>query len=352
MSGPAVVLFNLGGPDGSAAVRPFLRNLFGDPAIIPAPGPIRRGLAWLIAARRAPAARAIYARIGGASPLRRLTEEQAGALEERLRDLGGARVFVAMRYWRPFIAEAARAVAAHDPDRVALLPLYPQYSAATTGSSLAEWRRASREAGVRAPASAICCYPDRAEFAAAHAALIAEAARALPAGMPWRLLFSAHGLPKRTAARRGDPYQWQVERSAEAVVDSLGRKDLDWRVCYQSRVGPLEWIGPPLDDELARAAADGQAVVAAPVSFVSEHSETLVELDMEYRDMAARLGVPAYVRVPALGTHPRFLDALEGLARAALAAPEGTICGGGGAACPAGSRFRACPRRAADGGAA
>lgn len=347
MSGPAVVLFNLGGPDGPAAVRPFLRNLFGDPAIVSAPGPIRWGLARLIAARRAPTARAIYARIGGASPLRRLTEEQAGALENRLRDLDGARVFVAMRYWRPFIAEAARAIAAHDPDRVALLPLYPQYSTATTGSSLVEWRRAAREAGVRAPASAICCYPDRAEFAAAHAALIAEAARALPADMSWRLLLSAHGLPKRTVARRGDPYRWQVERSAEAVVGHLENRNVDWQVCYQSRVGSLEWIGPSLDDELARAAANGKAVVVAPVSFVSEHSETLVELDMEYRDMAERLGVPAYVRVPALGTHPRFLDALESLARAALAAPEGTTCGGG-AACSAG--FRACPRRAAGGG--
>lgn len=351
MSGPAVVLFNLGGPDGPAAVRPFLRNLFGDPAIIPAPGPVRWVLARLIAARRAPTARAIYARIGGASPLRRLTEEQAGALEDRLRGLGGARVFVAMRYWRPFIAEAARAVAAHGPDRVALLPLYPQYSTATVGSSLAEWRRAARKAGVRAPTSAVCCYPDRAEFAAAHAALIDEAARELPAGMPWRLLLSAHGLPKRTAARRGDPYQWQVERSAEAVAERLKDRRADWRVCYQSRVGPLEWLGPSLDDELARAAADGKAVVVAPVSFVSEHSETLVELDMEYRGMAAGLGVPAYVRVPALGTHPRFLDALEGLARAALAAPEGTMRGGG-AACPAGLDFRACPRRAAGGGTA
>ena len=345
MSGTAVVLFNLGGPERLEDVRPFLRNLFGDPAIIAAPGPVRWPLARLIAARRAKTAREIYARMGGGSPLRRLTEEQARALEARLEEdgnLGPARVFVAMRYWHPFVEEAVEAVSAYDPDRVLLLPLYPQFSTATTGSSLTAWRRAARKAGLRAPTAAIGCYPADPAFIAAHAALIEAAIAALPPDTPWRLLLSAHGLPKRTVAR-GDPYQWQVERTAERIVEALPRREVDWRVCYQSRVGPLKWIGPSIDDEIGHAGADGRAVVVAPIAFVSEHSETLVELDIEYRAVAERRGVPRYVRVPALGTHPDFIAALGRLVRRALDA-GGTAAGPGHGICP--RRFGACPCRA------
>lgn len=348
MSGTAVVLFNLGGPDGPRAVRPFLRNLFGDPAILSAPRPVRWALARLIAARRAPAARAIYRRIGGASPIRALTEAQAASLERALADIGDvdaapARAFVAMRYWRPAIREAARAVAAMRPDRIALLPLYPQFSTATTGSSFAEWRRAAAEAGLRAPTAAVCCYPDDAGYAAAQAALIQTARAALPPGARWRLLFSAHGLPERIVAR-GDPYRWQIERSAAAIAAALPWPNLDWRVCYQSRVGPLAWIGPSISEELDRAGAEGRAVLVAPVSFVSEHSETLVELDIDYRAWAARCGVPHYARVPAPGTNPAFIAALAERVRAALGAPAGAVSCGGRRTCPA--RFGACPRGA------
>lgn len=349
MSGAAIVLFNLGGPDSLEAVRPFLRNLFDDPAIVSAPRPVRWLLARGIAARRATVARAIYRRIGGASPIRPLTAAQAASLECALADVGEARAFVAMRYWRPMIAEAARAVAAMRPDRIVLLPLYPQFSTATAGSSFAEWRRAAAAEGLRAPTASVCCYPDDPGYIAAQAALIRAARAALPPGARWRLLFSAHGLPKRIVAR-GDPYRWQIERSAAAIAAALPWPALDWRVCYQSRVGPLEWIGPSIDEELNRAGAEGRAVLVAPISFVSEHSETLVELDIDYRAHAARCGVPHYARVPAAGTNRAFIAALAERARAALRAPAGAIACGGRRACPA--RFGACARRAAAAGPA
>lgn len=339
MSRVAVVLFNLGGPDSLAAVQPFLRNLFGDPAIITAPQPLRWCLARWIAARRAETARDIYRKIGGGSPLRRLTEEQAVALQARLGDLGTVSVFVAMRYWHPFVEDVARDVAAWNPDRIVLLPLYPQFSTTTTGSALAAWRRAAKRVGIDVPTAAVGCYPEDPSFVSAHVAMIDAAVATLRRGIPWRLLLSAHGLPKRIV-ERGDPYRWQVERTAAAIAGGLAHDDVDWRVCYQSRVGPLEWIGPSTDAEIERAGRDGRAVVIAPIAFVSEHSETLVELDIEYRALAERAGVVHYVRVPAVGTHGRFVDALERQVRLALETAD-VVNGTGARTCPAG--FIACP---------
>ena len=339
MSRVAVVLFNLGGPDSLAAVQPFLRNLFADPAIIAVPQPLRWCLARWIAARRAKTARGIYRKIGGGSPLRRLTEDQAAALQARLGDLGTVNVFVAMRYWHPFVEDVARDVAAWNPGRVVLLPLYPQFSTTTTGSALAAWRGAAKSVGIDVPTAAVGCYAEDPSFVSAHAALIDAAAATLPRGIPWRLLLSAHGLPKRIV-ERGDPYRWQVERTAAAIAAGLAHGDVDWRVCYQSRVGPLEWIGPSTDAEIERAGRDGRAVVIAPIAFVSEHSETLVELDIEYRALAERAGVARYVRVPAVGTHSRFVDALERQVRIALET-AGVVNGTGARVCPA--AFTACP---------
>ena len=330
----AVVLFNLGGPDRPAAVRPFLFNLFRDPAIIGLPNPARWMLAQLVSRRRAPVARQIYAEIGGKSPLLEHTRRQADALQGSLLNDGEVRVFVAMRYWHPFARETAQAVKRFGPDQVVLLPLYPQFSTTTTGSSVADWQRAAARAGLRAATSTVCCYPTEAGFVAAHAALIGTVwAEATAAGAKTRLLFSAHGLPQKVVAR-GDPYQWQVERTAAAVVDALALPDLDWLVCYQSRVGPLAWIGPATEAEIARAGADGVAVVVAPIAFVSEHSETLVELDIDCRRLAAASGVPAYHRVAALGTEPGFIAALATLVGKA-SRREGIGSQQGGRICPA-----------------
>ncbi len=331
MARTAVILFNLGGPDRPAAVEPFLFNLFNDPAIIGAPGPVRWLLAKLISRRRAPVARAIYDRIGGRSPLVPETEAQAAALTAALGP--GYRAFIAMRYWHPFVAEAAAEAKAWGAEQVVLLPLYPHYSTTTTGSSLAAWRSATERLDWQVPTTLVCCYPDQPGLVAALAELTAAGHGAAAASGRPRVLFSAHGLPKRVVAR-GDPYPRQVEQTAAAVAAATGIAGLDWIVCYQSRVGPLEWIGPSTERELERAAADGVPVVVVPIAFVSEHSETLVELDVEYRHRAETLGVPAYVRVPAVGSHPAFVAGLAELVRR----PETRR----GAACAAAGRICAC----------
>jgi ferrochelatase len=309
----AVVLFNLGGPDSPEAVEPFLRNLFGDPAIIALPAVARKPLAWLIARQRGPIARAIYDKIGGSSPIVAETRAQADALDNLLTD---AKCFIAMRYWKPFADEAAAAVKAWGADRIVLLPLYPQFSTTTTGSSFEDWDRAARAAGLTLPTTRVCCYPTAPGFIAAEAQLIQDAFKAARPDVHYRLLLSAHGLPRRTIAR-GDPYQKQVEQTAQALVDALGIENLDWTVCYQSRVGPLEWIGPSTDSEVRRAGTDGTGVIVAPIAFVSEHSETLVELDIEYAHLAHKAGVPDYRRVPTVGTRPQFIAALAALVGAA-----------------------------------
>ena len=331
MSKCAVVLFNLGGPDAPAAVRPFLFNLFNDAAIISLPQPLRGLIAWLIAWRRAPIARAIYDRIGGASPLLANTEAQARALETALG--AGYRAFVAMRYWAPQSRAAAAAVKEWGAEEIVLLPLYPQYSTTTTGSSLAEWRRAAAAVGLAAPTRALCCYPDEAGFVATLAAGIRDALSRWPAGEKKRVLLSAHGLPEKIVAA-GDPYRWQVERTAAALRAALDPPELDVVVCYQSRVGPLAWIGPATDAEIRRAGAEGVGLIVVPIAFVSEHSETLVELDIEYRHVAHTAGVPRYVRVPTAGTAPAFIAGLARLVRQARGASAAPCPGDGRRLCP------------------
>ena len=345
MSRIAVVLMNLGGPESLDAVEPFLRNLFRDPAIIRAPAPVRHLLACWIARRRGPEAREIYRTLGGGSPLRAETEAQAEALRTALADLGTVEVAIAMRHWHPMSEAAARTVAAFGPDRVVLLPLYPQFSTTTTASSLAAWNAAAKATGIAAPTCAVCCYPRAEGLIEAHAALIAPLLDAAAAAGTPRLLFSAHGLPRSVVAR-GDPYQWQVEETARRIVARLGRAGLDWRVCYQSKVGPLAWLEPATADEIERAGRERVPLVLAPVAFVSEHSETLVELDLTYRALAERAGVPAYRRAPALGTHEAFIRALAGLVRGALEAMDasggaGLGPGAGEGLCPA--DHGACP---------
>jgi protoporphyrin/coproporphyrin ferrochelatase len=328
-----IVLFNLGGPDSLEAVEPFLRNLFSDPAIISLPALLRLPLAWFIARRRAPLARAIYGHIGGRSPIVEETERQARELETALMTPSvEAKVVVAMRCWHPFSDQAAAALKTFGPDRIVLLPLYPQFSTATSASSFLDWERAARKAGLSAPATRICCYPANAGFITAAAGKIRMAMENPRKDISYRLLLSAHGLPKRTIAK-GDPYQWQVEMTARALVDALGIKELDWSICYQSRVGPLEWLGPATDAEIRRAGQGGKGVIVAPIAFVSEHSETLVELDIEYGKLAREAGVPDYRRAATVSADPAFIDGLAGLVRKAVTG-RATISDGDGRICP------------------
>jgi ferrochelatase len=339
----AVVLFNLGGPDGPRAVRPFLFNLFRDPAIIGAPAVVRYPLAALIAGRREKTAQANYDLMGGGSPILPATRAQAENLEAALRSAlpdHETRAFVAMRYWTPLTAQTAREVAAFEPDDIVLLPLYPQYSTTTTASSLAAWRATYRGKGrVRT----VCCYPDAGALVAAHARIIAATAEAAGVGGEGvRLLFSAHGLPERVVAA-GDPYPAQVAATAAAIAAKLPAF-ADWTVCYQSRVGPLKWIGPSTDSEIRRAGAEGKGVLIAPVAFVSEHVETLVELDHDYGRLAQQVGCAPYLRAPALGVDGGFIAGLATAVQDALQRSAGTAPAGPWR-CPA--AFGKCGARSA-----
>jgi len=336
----AVILFNLGGPDRPEAVRPFLFNLFNDRAIISVAQPVRWLLAQLISRRRAPVARRIYDRIGGKSPLLEMTRNQAAALQDQLAGAGDYRVFIAMRYWHPMADETAKQVKDYGPDRVVLLPLYPQFSTTTTGSSLTDWRRAAAAAGLNAPSHAVCCYPQDQGFTVAVSQLVAQSIRTATATAPPRVLFSAHGLPKKIVDA-GDPYPQHIELSVRKIIDKLAIDGLDWVICYQSRVGPLQWIGPSTEDEIARAAGDGKSVVIVPIAFVSEHSETLVELDIDYRELAESLGVPAYVRVPTVADDAAYISGLRDLVLGAVnggdtGAPPAITSGGDKRVCPPG----------------
>lgn len=338
----AVILFNLGGPDGPRAVRPFLFNLFSDPAIIGLPAPLRYPLAALISRLREKAAIANYNIMGGASPLLAETLAQADALQRSLAaklPSATVKVFTAMRYWRPLTVTSASEVADFQPDEVILLPLYPQFSTTTTASSVKAWRGHYRGPG---RTRTVCCYPLAPGLIEAHAERIKAALAGAPKGQPVRLLFSAHGLPEKVIMG-GDPYQRQVEATAAAVAGRLGRK-LDWKVCYQSRVGPMRWIGPSTVEAIEEAARDGVGVVISPIAFVSEHVETLVELDHEYADLAESIGCAPYIRVAALGLEPAFIEALteaslEALSRESEVAPgEGWTCEACGPICLARDR--------------
>lgn len=311
----AVVLFNLGGPDSLAAVRPFLFNLFRDAAIIQLPAIARYPLAALISTTRNKPAQANYAMMGGRSPLLPETEAQAQALETELRAQGmvDARVFISMRYWKPRADETARAVAAFAPDEIVLLPLYPQFSTTTTGSSVKDWIVAYKGPG---RTRTVGCYPNAEGIAAAHAAEIRKVWDA--AGKPnnVRLLFSAHGLPQQVVDG-GDPYQAQIEATAAATAALLPELT-DWQVCYQSRVGRLKWLEPSTETAILAAGADGKGVIVSPIAFVSEHVETLVELDREYAELAHKQGVAPYLRARTPGVHPAFIAELARAVTGAL----------------------------------
>jgi ferrochelatase len=317
----AVVLLNLGGPDCQEAVGPFLYNLFRDPAIIPWPSPLRQLLARGISTLRLRKARRIYAQLGGGSPLLANTQKQAAALSEELGK--GYHVFVAMRYWHPLIAETVAQVSAGNFTRIILLPLYPQFSTTTTASSFREWQAQAKAQKLDIPTLSVRSYADHAFFAEAYAELIRpHLVQAQRLGKP-RLLFSAHGLPQ-SVIDKGDPYADQVAQSSQAIVKLL-EKDypFDWQICYQSRVGPKRWLRPSLDEALTQAAQTRMPVVVVPISFVSEHSETLIELDVDYAERAKQQEIPFYGRVATVGCHPLFI---KGLAALTLDPPPQPCC--------------------------
>jgi len=304
----AVILMNLGGPDKQEAVKPFLFNLFNDPAIINIIQPFRFFIAKLISSFREKKAKGIYKLMGGGSPILKLTEFQKESLEKNLRKKGEYKCFIIMRYWKPRANEVYQEVLKYNPKETILLPLYPQFSTTTTGSSVNEWKNINTS---NLKTKTICCYPNDENFINAHVKSIRKFlnTRLLPKTI---LLFSAHGLPQKIIDS-GDPYQWQVEETVGKIIEKLKIKNLNFNVCYQSRVGPLKWIGPSTDNEIIRSSRQKLGIVLCPIAFVSEHSETLVELDIEYKYLAKKNGALFYKRVPALGVDKDFIKGLTNL---------------------------------------
>jgi protoporphyrin/coproporphyrin ferrochelatase len=308
----AIILFNLGGPDKLENVEPFLFNLFNDPAILNLPTFLRYPLAKLISNRRAPVAKKIYAELGGSSPILKLTKEQSNALEIKLnqtQEEDEYKCFIIMRCWNPRAKDVIKDVRLYGPDEVVLMPLYPQYSAATSGSSIKEWKDVCKKNNYHVKTSTICCYPTDRNFINAHTKEIIKKIKDLK---NFKLIFSAHGLPEKNI-KKGDPYQWQVEQSVKKIVENLNNENLDWILSYQSRVGPLKWIGPSTETIIIENSKIGKHIVLVPIAFVSEHSETLVELDIEYKEIADANGCKNYTRVPALGINEDFIKAMSEL---------------------------------------
>ena len=340
----AVVLFNLGGPDSLESVRPFLFNLFFDKAILRVPKPFRWLLAQFISRKRENTAREIYEQIGGSSPILKLTKIQAESLEKKLLRKYQSKVFIAMRHWHPMTLETALLVKEYNPTHIILLPLYPQFSTTTSGSSILEWEKVGKKLNLKALTKTICCFPINMGWISAQVKLIQESINNCSDSKNTRLLFSAHGLPKKIIDQ-GDPYQSHVEATVTEIVKRLNITNLDWEICYQSRVGPLEWIGPSTELALEKASIDQKNVLVIPVAFVSDHSETLVELDIEYKSLADELGIKEYRRVPVVGDHSLFIDGLMSMIELTLdtTIPLYNSNGNGSRVCD--SDFVGCPNK-------
>jgi protoporphyrin/coproporphyrin ferrochelatase len=321
-----VLLLNLGGPDQLEDVRPFLYNLFSDPEIIRIPFPwLQKPLAWLIATSRARKSQENYKQIGGGSPLRRITEEQAQALRNALEQKGqAAQVYIGMRYWYPFTEEAIARIKRDRIEHLVILPLYPQFSISTSGSSfrLLEQLLAEDPSLATMEHTVIPSWYDRPGYLQAMAQLIAHEIDRFPDPDAVHIFFSAHGVPVSYVEEAGDPYQREIEACTALVMQTLDRPNAH-TLAYQSRVGPVEWLKPYTEDAIAELAATGvESLLVVPVSFVSEHIETLQEIDMEYREIAETAGIHHFERVPALNTHPLFIGELADLVIDALGAPN------------------------------
>jgi len=312
----AVILFNLGGPETLDQVRPFLWNLFSDKHIIRLPFFLRYPLAWLISKLRTPKAQKIYESIGGGSPLNKNTKAQADALQSLLKkEEIDAKVFMAMRYASPMTCEVIGEVKAYNPDRVILLPLYPQFSTTTTKSSVVEWGKYAKD--LSGKTNSVCCYFDHPHFIKAHQLLLKKHLEDLNFPKNVKILFSAHGLPEKII-KQGDPYAWQVVQTVDLVMQEKSLQGYSYTVCFQSKVGPTKWLGPSLEESLEKCVSQELGAVVVPITFVSDHSETLAELDIQYKEWAQEKQMKHYSRVPVLGEHPLFIEALASLVLAAL----------------------------------
>jgi protoporphyrin/coproporphyrin ferrochelatase len=317
-----VLLLNLGGPDKLEDVRPFLYNLFSDPEIIRLPSPLLQApLAWLISTLRFKKSQENYKKIGGGSPLRRITEAQGQALRSQLQQSGhDVNVYVGMRYWNPFTEEAITQIKRDKIEELVVLPLYPQFSISTTGSSFRLldrlWQRDPELQKIKY--TVVPSWYDNAGYLQAMANLIATKLDQVKNPSEAYIFFSAHGVPVSYIEEAGDPYQKEIETCAALIMQKLNRPN-PYKLAYQSRVGPVEWLQPYTDVAIVELAEQGvKELVVVPISFVSEHIETLEEIDMEYREIAEHAGIETFARVPAPDTDPAFIQALADVVTKAL----------------------------------
>jgi ferrochelatase len=316
-----VLLFNLGGPETLRDVKPFLYRLFSDPEIIRVKWtPLRKALAYMIATFRRKTSEGYYSQIGGGSPLRRLTEEQAGALAGELKSRGReAQTFVGMCTWRPFLAEAVERIQKSDVDNLVILPLFPQYSVTTTGSGFAVLRRliGERPAFKKINVKWIDSWPDHPTYVQSFAQAIERELARFADPNKAHILFSAHSIPERYV-REGDRYLEQTKKTVELVMDRLDRRN-PYQLSFQSKIGPVKWLEPFTIDLIKQLGKQGvNDVLVVPISFVSEHIETLYELDILFKKAAGEAGVKNFRRVPALNSDPTFIRALAEIVESAL----------------------------------
>ncbi len=321
-----VLLLNLGGPDKLEDVGPFLYNLFSDPEIIRLPFRwLQKPLAWFIATRRTRTSQENYKQIGGGSPLRRITEAQGEALKEQLGYLGQeANIYVGMRYWHPYTEEAIAQLTQDNIEHLVILPLYPQFSISTSGSSFRLLEKLWQEDPNLQPIdyTVIPSWYKQPGYLQAMAQLIAQELEQFSNPDEVHIFFSAHGVPKSYVEEAGDPYQQEIEECTALIMQTLNRPNAH-TLAYQSRVGPVEWLQPYTEDALKELGAQGvKDLVVVPISFVSEHIETLQEIDIEYREVAEESGIHNFRRVPAPNTHPVFINALAELVIDALRNPS------------------------------
>tara|TARA_Y100001968_G_scaffold292474_1_gene297689 strand:- start:1572 stop:2747 length:1176 start_codon:yes stop_codon:yes gene_type:complete len=330
MTRVGILLMNLGGPERIKDVGPFLYNLFSDPEIIRLPVPaFQKPLAWLISTLRSTKSQKAYEAIGGGSPLRRITEQQARELQSELRQRGiDATSYIAMRYWHPFTESAVADIKADGINQVVVLPLYPHFSISTSGSSFRELSRLrmSDEKFKKLPIRCIRSWFDQSGYLEAMAKLIEKQILSCDSPETAHVCFTAHGVPKSYVDDAGDPYQDEIENCSILIIDQL-EKSLGYTnpytLSYQSRVGPEEWLKPYTEDVLEKLGKEGtKELVVVPISFVSEHIETLQEIDIEYRDIANKCGISKFMRVPALNTSPTFIEGLADLVMSCLEGPE------------------------------
>lgn len=321
-----VLLLNLGGPDQLNEVGPFLFNLFSDPEIIRIPFTrLQKPLAWFISTRRTKTSQENYRQIGGGSPLRRITEAQAQALQEKLLSMGQeAQTYVGMRYWHPFTEEAIASIKRDSIEQLIILPLYPQFSISTSGSSFRLLQRIWLEDPKlkQIEYTVIPSWYKQLNYLQAMAALIAQELAQFDDPDSVHIFFSAHGVPRSYVEEAGDPYQQEIEDCTNLIMQTLHRPN-QHTLAYQSRVGPVEWLQPYTEDAIQELGAQGiKDLLVVPISFVSEHIETLQEIDIEYREIAEQAGIHNFRRVPALNNHPLFIEALADLVVEALKAPS------------------------------